>query len=594
MRRTIWSLEARARTDAMSFSQSPASPSALRRFPAPVPRSGQSARALLLGFALGLATFPALPSAAEAQTRPAAVQSSIDSAQAAPLILRGDTLFVVRARVGSFSPAERVAAIEIRLRTLASDEGITLSVLEGEGGDDLIAGDRVVMTVTDADARADGVERHLLSARWAAALGRGLNEERPQVLAADLANGLLRALIATAALLIILWIVLASVRRIVRAISAWRGSRIAPVRFQKFELLSAEKTTAVLIGLVRFVRTALVAVALAVYVPMMLGFFPQTRALSRSILHSALTPLGQLGQALLGYLPNLFVIAALCVVTWYLLAAIHAVFRALEHGNLAFEGFDREWAEPTYKIVRFLVLAFAAVVVFPYLPGAHSEAFKGVSLFLGVLFSLGSSSAISNLVAGVVLTYTRAFRLGDRVQLNDTVGDVVSNTLLVTRLRTIKNVDVTVPNSMVLSSHVINYSAIARERGLILNPRVTIGYDAPWRQVHELLIDAARKTPGILAEPAPFVLQVALDDFFVHYELNAYTNDAQRMAVTYSALYANIQDAFNAAGMEIMSPHFTAARDGNRMAIPTADLPSGYTAPSFRVTNTGAGAPEGR
>jgi small-conductance mechanosensitive channel len=282
----------------------------------------------------------------------------------------------------------------------------------------------------------------------------------------------------------------------------------------------------------------------------------------------SLTPLAAVANGALGYVPNLFYIAVIVLVARYVLTLVHAFFRAIENGALAFAGFYREWAEPTYKIARVLVLAFTSVVVFPYLPSAHTDAFKGVSIFLGVIFSLGSSSAISNLVAGVVLTYTREFRIGDRVQIAETTGDITEKTLLVTRIRTIKNEEVTIPNGAVLASRVINYTTLAADQGLVLHTSVTIGYDAPWARVHELLLTAARRTEHILEEPRPFVLQTSLDDFYVTYQLNASTRRPAVMAATYSQLHANIQDTFNEAGVEIMSPHYRSLRDGNALAVP--------------------------
>jgi small-conductance mechanosensitive channel len=227
------------------------------------------------------------------------------------------------------------------------------------------------------------------------------------------------------------------------------------------------------------------------------------------------------------------------------------------------------------------------IIVFPYLPGSQSEAFKGISIFLGVLFSLGSGSAISNLLAGVVLTYMRAYKVGDRVQVGEHMGDVVDRGLLVTKLKTIKNVEVTIPNSSILGGQVQNFSANARGLGLIVNTTVTIGYDAPWRQVHEILINAAKKTDGILAEPPPFVLQTSLNDFHISYEINAYTNRPNDNHNIYSRLHAAIQESFNAAGVEIMSPTFLALRDGNTVTTPEAHRPENYEAPSFRVKETG-------
>jgi small-conductance mechanosensitive channel len=240
-------------------------------------------------------------------------------------------------------------------------------------------------------------------------------------------------------------------------------------------------------------------------------------------------------------------------------------------------------AKPTYQLTRLIVALFALVVVFPYLPGGRSEALKGVSIFLGLLLSLGSSSAVSNVLAGLVLTYMRPFRTGDRVKIADTTGDVLEKTLLVTRVHTIKNVEVVIPNSSILSNQILNYSALARTRGLILNTTVTIGYDAPWKMVHELLVHAALSADGILADPVPFVLETSLNDFHISYELNAYTDRANDIQNIYSHLHEAIQDSFNKSGVEIMSPTFYALRDGNAVTIPESRRPADYQAPAFRV-----------
>jgi small-conductance mechanosensitive channel len=268
------------------------------------------------------------------------------------------------------------------------------------------------------------------------------------------------------------------------------------------------------------------------------------------------------------YIPNVFFIVAICVITRYLLKVVRFFFSEIERGNLKFEGFFKEWADPTYKLIRLVIIAFGFVMAFPYLPGSHSPAFQGVSVFLGLLLSLGSSSSIANIVAGVVLTYMRPFKIGDRVKIADTMGDVLEKTLLVTRIRSIKHVEITIPNSMVLGSHIVNYSSAAHSEGLVLNTTITIGYDAPWRKVHELLLEAAKRTTKIDHDQRAFVLQTALNDFYVSYELNAVTRLPNSMASIYSDLHQNIQDCFNEAGLEIMSPHYGALRDGNTIAIP--------------------------
>ena len=270
----------------------------------------------------------------------------------------------------------------------------------------------------------------------------------------------------------------------------------------------------------------------------------------------------------------------------YGLHFVRLVAGEVERGRIRIPGFYTEWTQPTYKIVRFLIFAFTAVIIVPYLPGEESPAFKGVGVFLGVLVSLGSTSAVSNVVAGIILTYTRGFRVGDWVTIGDNTGEVTQQALLATHIKTPKNVEVTIPNSVVLSSHVQNFSMLAQTSGVILHTSVTIGYDAPWREIHDLLIDAALETKQVLREPAPFVLQNALDDSYVEYQINAYTRTPHEMLNIYSELHANIQDSFYEAGVEIMSPVFHALRDGNRTAIPDQYLPKDYRAKSFRVERT--------
>jgi small-conductance mechanosensitive channel len=298
-------------------------------------------------------------------------------------------------------------------------------------------------------------------------------------------------------------------------------------------------------------------------------------------------PLTAIGKAIVTHTPNVVFIVIIVLIARYVLKLMRFFFLAVEKGNITLSGFYPEWSKPTYKILSYLAIAFFIVVAYPYIPGSDSSAFKGISIFAGVLFSLGSQSAVSNMIAGFALTYRRAFRVGDRVKIADFMGDVVETRLQVTTLRTIKNEDIVVPNSLILNNQVINYSTEAREKGLILHTTVTIGYDAPWRRVHELLIQAAGRTEGVLREPPPFVLQTSLDDFYVSYELNAYTANPQEMVQTYSLLHQNIQDAFNEGGVEIMSPHYTQLRDGNKVTIPESYLPKDYVPGALRILQAG-------
>jgi small-conductance mechanosensitive channel len=372
-------------------------------------------------------------------------------------------------------------------------------------------------------------------------------------------------------------------RVMVDKVPGWKGSLIKPVKVKTVEVLSEDRIVELLSFGFKTLRFGALIVIGYFYTTIVFSFFAFSRTWAQTLVNYIVGPLLNVFTAFISFLPQLFFIVVIVFVTRGFVKIIKAMFAEVGRGAISLPGFYAEWAEPTYKIVRFLVFAFAAIMIFPYLPGSDSPAFQGVSVFLGILFSLGSTSAVSNIVSGTVLTYMRPFNKGDRVKIADTTGDVIEKTLLVTRIRTVKNVDITIPNAMVLGSHIINFSSAAKERGLILHTTVTIGYDAPWRQVHDLLTSAAATTSHILKTPPPFVLQTSLDDFYPSYELNAYTDQPNIMAGIYSELHQNIQDKFNEAGVEIMSPHYAAVRDGNQIALPPDYLPKPYAAPGFRI-----------
>ena len=396
--------------------------------------------------------------------------------------------------------------------------------------------------------------------------------------------GLLLALVATGLFLAFLKGFQQLFPRVLDKVSAWGFTTTYSLKIQRVELLTGAQISDGLLGLLRVLRFVAYVSLTYLYVTSVLGFFPSTRRLSVELLNYMIEPVRMIGREFIASVPDIIAIVMIIVVTNYVIKLIHMFFNGIGRGAITFQGFHREWATPTYKIVRFFVLVLAAAAIFPYIPGSHSEAFRGISVFLGVLVSLGAAGSFGNIVAGVVLTYMRPFSVGDRVKIADTVGDITEKTLLVTRIRTIKNVDVTIPNALVLGSHIINFSSSAmKPPPLILHTSLTIGYDAPWQKVHELLIAAAKQTTHILETPEPFVLQTSLDDFYVRYEINAYTGAPNKMASIYSELHQHIQDQFNEAGIEIMSPHYTQIRDGNKTTIPDQYLPKGYHAPAFKI-----------
>jgi small-conductance mechanosensitive channel len=456
-----------------------------------------------------------------------------------------------------------------------------------EAWTEILADNIVIMAVTDADARAAGKSRQLLALEDAESIRRTIQTYRQE----HSWRMILRAILKTALVVLVLLIALWFVRRC----RLFFRVRIEE-RIQKSARLKEDSAWHHSIGYIgptmlaigTFLRWLLILGLFEATLTITLSFYSSTRAISLTVTRWIFAQLEMLGQSAVDYLPNLLVIAVIAIVTNYAIRLIRLIFSQIRKGDLKIPGFYPDWAEPTAKLIRMLLLVLALIVAFPYLPGATSPAFKGITIFVGVLLSLGSSSAVASAIAGVILTYMRSFLVGDWVQIGDTLGEVVERTLLVTRLLTPKAEVITIPNSTVMSGSVKNYSTEARKAGVIFYTAVSIGFDTPWRTVHQLLTSAALATEHVLQQPAPFVLQRSLDDFYVTYELNAYTDTPREVLNIYSDLHRNIQDKFNEAGVEICSPHLCSLRDGNTIEIPEQYIKADYKAPAFRMNLTNA------
>jgi small-conductance mechanosensitive channel len=467
-------------------------------------------------------------------------------------------LFYVRG-IKAFPAGDRAEAIEERIKKIAADPAVktdSITSVESDISTDLVADGRPIMSIFDADASLEGIPRHVLAKAYIAKLRASIERYRKDRSTENLVKNALYALLATVIFIVAFKLLLWLLRKLNAMIESRYKVKIHALHIQSLEFIHAERIWATLTGAVKVIRLVLTLVLLYFYLYFVLSLFPWTRVLAASLLDYAIFPLQTIGKGLLRYVPNLIFIIIFVVITRYVLKVMHLFFTAIESETIKFAGFDKDWARPTYKAVRVLMIGFAVVVIYPHIPGSASPAFKGISIFLGVLFSLGSSSALSNIIAGYTMTYRRAFKVGDRIKVNDVTGDVTEIRLVVTHLRTIKNEEIIVPNSTILSSQIMNYSTYARDRGLILHTTVGIGYEVSWRQVDAMLKLAAERTPGLLREPNPFVLQKSLGDFAVTYELNVYVDDPHGMAQVYSELHKNILDAFNEYGVQIMTPAY--------------------------------------
>lgn len=505
-----------------------------------------------------------------------ALRKRIDSlkqhAHASPVVLGNDTTCLIYMHVGSFTPDERAASISAQLLKTAkvfSVQHDSLYIQENDHSSDIVFNDRVIMGVTDMDALWQNTNRKTLAQAYRQQFRNSIEKYQKDVSFINISKRIgLCILVILLQCLLIKGVNYFFRKMVDSRIKAKKDEWFTGIRIRTYEVLDSGKQVNILLFLSKITRYFVNLLQLYITIPILFSIFPPTQRLAETLFGWVLTPISYILKSFVNYLPNLFMIIIIVIITRYVVRFARYITKEIECERLTIPGFYPDWAKATFNLLRLFLYAFMLVMIFPLLPSSDTEIFKGVSVFIGVIFSLGSSSIIANIVAGMVITYMRPFKKGDRIKIGDLTGDVVEKSPFVTRIKTHKNEIITVPNSSILSSSVVNYSSSASENGLILHTTVTIGYDAPWREVHTVLIKAAQKTAHLLNEPQPFVLQTALNDFYVSYELCAYTKDAELQTAIYSELHQNIQDCFNEAGIEIMSPHYRAVRDGNQSTIP--------------------------
>lgn len=514
-------------------------------------------------------------------------QKVVDQRQAFPVIVGNDTLWHLYVGAGPLSAKERAQRLEKRIAELIDANVYVPSAISLEQEDEQIRlvydNEFTLAVVTADDALFTPLTQLELAEKWQKKLSEYISQQRA---AASWSRWLVKTLLVLLVIGVfglIIWGINKTYAWLSRKAADWQSRLLTRLRIGNYQLFDEGRASLATSWLLKIGRWLLILLSFYLVLPVVFSLFPFTEGLAKQLFGYVWSPFKAIVFSFLDFIPNLFSIAVIYLVTRTVVRFLQFLAREIDQGELVIPGFFNEWALPTYNIVRFLLYAFMLVVIFPYLPGSDSKVFQGVSVFLGILFSLGSSSAISNMVAGLVITYMRPFRLGDIIKIDDFQGEVIEKNLLVTRIRTPKNEEITIPNASVLAGKSVNYSVAATEKKLTLHTTVTIGYDVPWQQVHQMLITAAERSEGVLKTPAPFVLQTGLEDFYVSYQLNVYTDAAAEMPKIYSHLHANIQDVFNENGVEIMSPHYRAARDGNTTTIPANYLPNDYKAPSFAL-----------
>lgn len=488
-----------------------------------------------------------------------------------PVVVEGDTLFYFYAKRGGHTPqqrAENVAADIAELGKLLNLQPDSVYVESSDIVTDVMYKGKVLVSFTDMDGLWENCTRDQLAADKRLVIMEKLHQMKESHGLLQLGKRIVYFILVLVGQYLLFRVTNWLFRKLKLRIVRLRNTRLKPFSIQDYELLDTLKQVKLLVFLASLVRYVIMFLQLLLTVPLLFSIFPQTKDLAYQLFSYIWNPVKSIFIGVVDYIPNLFTIFIIYMAVKYLVRLFRYLADEVQSEHLKLRGFYPDWAIPTYHIIRFLLYAFMLAMIYPYLPGSNSGVFQGISVFVGLIVSLGSSTVIGNIIAGLVITYMRPFKIGDCIKLNDTTGNVVEKTPLVTRIRTPKNEVVTIPNSFVMSSHTVNFSQSAREYGLIIHSEVSIGYDVPWRTVNKLLVEAALNTPGVVDDPRPFVLSTSLSDWYPVYQVNAYIKDADRLAEIYSDLHQNIQDRFNEAGVEIMSPHYMAVRDGNASTIP--------------------------
>lgn len=523
---------------------------------------------------------------------PEITEPTANSNQQVPVIFNGETLFSYNSEIKGFSAEKRAEGAIQEIAAVAKNFTIgldSIKIIELEGLRVIATEENSLFTILEADAQAANRSLDELATEYLQRVKNAIAQYRAANRVKIPVQRLVYAAIEVFIVTILLFLLNIMSNRFKRQVEIWKTTVFRPLRIQNLQIFSVDQEANLLLGLVKLIYWGIVGTILFIYLSLLTRYLPQTKTWGDTIFEYLNSLLSNIAKAIIAYLPNLFSILTTIIVTFYIIRFFKLIFNAIDSGTLSIPGFYPDWARPTERLLVILISAFSLVIIFPLLPGADSPAFRGISIFVGALFTLGGASAIANLVGGFIIIYTRAFQTGDRVQIADVKGDILEKTILSTRIRTTKNEIITIPNASLITSNIKNFTTALRdiEQPLILHTKITLGYDVPWRRVHQVLIEAARSSPSILEDPAPFVLQTALGDFSVSYELNAYTNKPSIMPQIYSQLHQNIQDKCNEAGIEILSPQYSALRDGNRNTIPEDYLPQNYTAPGFRFNPLG-------
>lgn len=479
-----------------------------------------------------------------------------------PVLLLHQKLFDVYSGLGPFSTKDRALDAEGNIEELYRQKVYfkdSLKIQRNQEYLNIMYNGEVITSVSQEDALWENVSQDSLANRYLKVIANTVDETRSSH---QLENIALRWLM-TLGIVVAFFVMLKLSRRLFRflirkTVEKTTSQNPERLKVKNYEILSPRKLRMVMVRVLKWAHILVFFVLLSLAVSLIFSIFPSTEHYAYRFLHFVIVPLKEVFHSVVNYFPNLLRIIVFLIIGRYIDQLLRYFSIEIQRGNLKINGFHIDWAKPTYNLLRICLIAFVVIMVFPYLPGSDTSAFRGISVFFGVLLSLGSSSAIANTVAGFIITYMRPFQVGDWIKVNNMIGEVIEKTALVTRLRTINNEDITVPNSMILTNETINYSSSSPENGLILNAEIDVKYNVPFTKVNDLMIQAALQTEGIVAMPKPYVFKSNLKDTSVRYQLNAYTMNPEKMYFIKSDLNENILKVFGEADVDLVAPMYFA------------------------------------
>jgi small-conductance mechanosensitive channel len=482
-----------------------------------------------------------------------------------PVVVEEDTLFNIYASIGGEDATHRAAELQRRITQIGKSLKLTtdtMHIFESDFTADIMCGELVIMRVSDLDGLWNGMTRDELAKSHLKVISAEIEKLHNEYGLTAKLQGFGWAVFLIVVQIVFFVLTVRFIRHLRRKVIDGFSGKLHPLVIKGYEILNLHQLKRIFLFLTRVLQVLLVIAQLLVSLPLLFSIFPETEKFTWNMINFVWEPLRDIMVSFVKFFPNLVKIIVILIVVRWLLRGIRHVTDEIGAGRLKIEKFYQDWAQPTYHIIRIFVIAFTLIVIWPLLPGSESGVFKGVSIFVAAIFSLGSTTTIGNLISGIIITYMRPFLVGDFVRIGDSEGTVVEKNAFVTRLRDIKDNLVTVPNNSILSMQTVNYTSAARDYGgSIVHSDFTFTYKVPRSTIESYLLEAAARSTLLLKEPAPFVLVTQLEDFYTRYQINAYTLETNRLFDVYSEMHKNILDVFREHDLDPTSSHFVAVKE---------------------------------